>query len=262
MKKLAVAVLFFLVCSCSENNNAESPNKGITFRRASNDLRLGGLKGKIKSLTENDYKIIDQSGVVQKKLMDKTISIYNESGNQLESVFYNEHETIDRTEKYKYDAIGQKKEMDKFNADGAFMGKSICHSDTIGNNYETVSYTANDSFQHKEMYKYDCRNNLIEVRFYYPNEKLYWRISNKYDDSCNCTEVTHYDVNDSVASHFELQFEGMRKIVGTKYYSYGKLEDETTKFEDFDEAENWLKETIFLKGKPVRRIERQIEYYR
>lgn len=198
-----------------------------------------------------------------KKLVDKTISIFNESGNQTEGIFYDEHDTLVRTEKYKNNATGQKKEMDKFNASNAFQGKSIYYANNVGNDTEAMNYTANNSFYHKEIYTYDCYSNRIEARFYYPNEKSNYRIINKYDDSCNCIEVTYYDVNDSIASHFELQFEGMCKIVGTKYYSsYGTLVDEKTKFEDFDDVKNWLKETIFIKGEPARCIERQIEYYR
>ncbi len=255
MKTYLLLFLFVALFSCSDKNSTKSVLKIV------NDLTIQGLKGHIKSVAEYDYKLDERSGILDKSLVSKTIHLFSDNGNEQETILYNGDGRINTDEKFSYNQLGQKKEMRKVNASDSLLERTIYYYNAINRDTENISYNSSDALEGKESYKYDEKGNRIEEAHNFPEPKRNYKIVSVFDGSNNAVEERFYDSYDTLVSLFKQQYDATGNLTGTKYYDHGTLVDERTKFENYDKEKNWLKETIFLKDKPVNTVERTIEYY-
>jgi hypothetical protein len=90
-----------------------------------NDLLDLGLKGKVKTLTETEFKVVNKFGEIQKgEIIDKDIYTFNEIGNKIEKTHYGSDGSLIENDIYKYDDKGNKTEENQYNSAGSLTSKS------------------------------------------------------------------------------------------------------------------------------------------
>ena len=119
MKKIfSLFLVGFLLVSCSESREKEVDLEEMI------DSEQKVLLGKIKSLTQNEFKASIKFGEVQKgDLKSKFINKYDESGNEIENASYNREGSLCYKSALKYDGNGCFSEISKYNSEGSLSYK-------------------------------------------------------------------------------------------------------------------------------------------
>ena len=131
------------------------------------------LKGKVKSVTETQYRSVEKFGELQK-------------GNLYEKYTF------------KYDYKGNKTEFADYNSDGSLKSKHIYKYDASGNVTEYAKHKSNFSLIHKYTSKYDDNGNEIEKAVYKSDGSLKWKETYKYDTMGNWTKMIRFEVKNEV----------------------------------------------------------------
>lgn len=230
MKSLRTSILFiaaFFLYSCSQS-------------KVKNDLTRENLKGKVMTLTETAYSIIEKSGEVQKgNFVSKFNYKYDNKGDKIEEKLYNPDGSLTQKSTYEYDESGNQIVESRYNSTGSLTQKFTYEYDNNGNLSLGNGYNSNGRLWGKFRYAYDDRSNLIEESMYNQDNKLSWKFTYKHDDKGNQIEMNYYNY-----------------IQDTSF-----LEKTIYKYGDYDITGNWLKKTTFENDKPKGITERKIEYY-
>ena len=223
MKKVLTIVLAMLCLASCEKSTQK------------NDLAELKLNGKVKSIREIPYKAVEKFGEVVKGDalgFEQILQItFNEKGNKIESNSFNSDGSLSFKSTYKYDDKGNKIELNYFNSDGSLFLKSTSKYDDKGNKIELNGFNPDGRLSSKSTYKYDDKDNLIEV-----NSDSDSKFTYKYDDKGNKIEQNWFTTDGSLFSKW------------TYKYTY-------------DQQDNWTQKIIYDEEKPIRIVERTIEYY-
>ncbi|MFJ1435169.1 hypothetical protein ACILFN_07460, partial [Capnocytophaga canimorsus] len=148
---------------------------GCNLNKENNDWKRDNLKGKVKSVRETPYYVVEKFGEIQKGRIKSFITsyIYNEQGNLIEDNRYNSDGSLSRKTACKYDTNGNRIEENWYNSDGSLSWKTAFKYDTNGNLIEANSYNSDGSLSGKTACKYDTNGNLIEANGYNSDGSLY-----------------------------------------------------------------------------------------
>jgi|ERR1035437_912855 YD repeat-containing protein len=283
VSNLLIVALFFYSCSQVKNNQIK------------NDLTKDKIKGQVLSITETEYEAIDRFGKIEKgRLISKSITKYDNYGNELENNIYNEKSELTNKTIYKYNESDKKieehdidyktvKESNqssfkffKYDNKGNLIQDSTVFSfpselgskfirttytfDNNGNEIEQIGYSGMDLYD-KRINKYDDNNNLIE-NAYYVGDSLQLKVFSKYDSNGNEIENNVYNSDGIRLLHktnFKYDDKGnIREQNG--YNEAGQLSEKVNFKYEFDKKNNWVKR-IASDGKTAMTIvEREIEY--
>ena len=189
------------------------------------------LKGKIKSVKETQYKVIEKFGETIKVKSRFFTWMFNEKGNIMEEK--------ENNFKYKYDEKGNLMEKDRYSSDGSFLDYKHTYTyDEKGNMIEENGYDnayaySKGILDYQSLHKYDEKGNLIEKNRYDSRGNLNYK--DKYDKKGSKIETSYYDSEDRLAYKSN--------------YTY-----------KYDPQGNWIIQTEYGNNKSVI-IEREIEYY-
>lgn len=132
---------------------------------------------------------------------------------------------------------------------GKLSSKVIYHYDIRNNKTEERRYKASGILETKTVYAYDSYNNKIAERRIDAQGKTIYSIRLKYDSRANVIMKVDSNV----------------MYIGDKQDPIKKEDSDihirTFKYDGYDRAGNWLKQTEVLNNKTIRLIKRQFEYY-
>lgn len=185
---LNTIVLFFLV--------------GCTSKEIiKNDLTKENLKGKVKSIRQTPYEVIEKFGEVTKGNVFDDFSVtinsfmeFNEEGNVIVKKYYLPNGNFDRI--YRKDNKGNKIEENRYNSNGELFEKQVYVYDERDILIEDNIYRSDGKLSFKTIYKSDHKNNIVEEDVYNSKGKLKSKTINRYDKNRNKIEMILSKEND------------------------------------------------------------------
>lgn len=283
-KKLLPIILSFLFFSCNTSTQKE------------NDLKKMELKGKVKFYKDNVYEAIEKFGKIQNESeisKPRKELFFNVKGNKIEEnsyylsgdlwykiiFIYNENENLIEENEYKSDGNLRHKHIYKYDEDGNLIEKNLEGTgDIIQNLYqydeqnnliEEVAIFKGGS-KVKKLYRYDEKGRLILKESYnygYPStEYLASETTYKYDKEGHLVEKKYYTTIRDYEEKEIYVYDGEKLIEYIKegeFISKGERDYYLRKtYTKYDKKGNWIEEIEFNKdNKPIKIIEREIEYY-
>ena len=259
--------------SCKQNNK----NKIEWF-----DLKLNG---KVKTLTETWFKVVNVSGkAIKSDTIHKTITFFNEKGLMTEfynyepihtllsrqTFIYNDKGKLIEYNLYKPDGILEEKRTykydDKGNRINCFFDSSLFFTskfDDNGNEIECIE--TNNNIKYKDIYKYDDKGNRIEEAEYVSGDSLSHIKTYKYDDKGNKIEEKRifYNSNEQWQNKFiTYKYNEKGDMIELNSSNLeGKLSFKLIFNYEYDKNNNFIRRTSYLNGTPNNIIEHEIEYY-
>jgi hypothetical protein len=256
MKTLSLLIPgVFLLCSFTGRNN--------------NTLNDENFKGKVKSVTEYVTATVKGKEVVLGKRVytydnngnevlirdydpqhDSTNLPetrwgykYNEDGNKVEEVLYNNDGSISWKTLFTYDKSGMLSEANRYHRDGALEERYVYINDANGNKTAEASFNFKGEPNCKSKFKYD-HGILVEKEV--DCSSIGWmgnvpvKVNYKFDNNNNVIEYLEYYHDD--------------KAVLSKKMTYT----------DFDQVGNWIKKTEISRRDKIDEVtvtKREISYY-
>src|SRR6185312_128006 len=256
MKSVITALICIVFFSCQQEKNKS---------HVTNDLKGRSLKGKVKSLTENSYNVIIDSGGARKdSLVRSNVFVFNLRGDEIEQWRSNKDGILGKRPKtifkYKYDDMGFPLEKDQYLTSDSVPFKIKYTYDAVHNLIENNMYhsdTMNSAY--KQVYKYDLNGNKIEefdgnIRSFYKYDEK----GNQIESFDSCYDSKLGQNTKGISKYNDAGFE-IETIVSF-------LKDNTTdkyeyKYSGYDKEGNWTSRTDFKNGKAISIEEQKIEYY-
>jgi hypothetical protein len=261
MKKINLLFTLVTTCFISFSFTGEKGNK------IKNDLSELNLKGKVKTLTEIEYKVSPNTGKIKEgDMLYKYIYSFNENGNLIETNSYDPDGNLDGKYTYSYDNIkGNKTEMTSYNPDGSSDERCAYKYDSKGNLIQEIWYYPDGSISKKYNYKYDDKGNEIAMNRYDFHDSLICKDSYKYNDKGEKIEWNHFNLSPptdgTLSKKVIFKYDEKENInVESIYLADGSFECFSYKY-DYKKKGNWKKETIYKNGLPQYITERNIKYY-
>ncbi|MEZ5007828.1 MAG: hypothetical protein R2753_06700 [Chitinophagales bacterium] len=261
------------------------------------NLNTLDLKGKIKSLEEREFKIIEKIEdtvrldlTVQRNILfnqkDDNIGIwviYLKSNNKnFTGSHYNEQGTKlkDSILFYKNDSLVVKGigiyESNKNTTKITIYDKSSNIIQCVENTYDenknkkkTYAYLSNGDFSFKSRFDYDKKGNIAKSYSYY-TKNFVGRISKyKYDSNNNRTEFKVLDANGNQIERTVYVYDEFENMIESHSFNAENVLTMKSKYEtEYDEKSNWTKMTKYEYLAPSFEVvngimveERAIEYY-
>jgi hypothetical protein len=273
-----------------KGKSANSSNKTVMM----NDWQEMNLKGKVRSLTEIQYRIVKISGQSQKKYKGKQTLEFNENGRLSQKIdfdddsrnsqvydrklyIYNGEERLieiggygaDSTLRmnclFKYDNNGKVIEEDISGPDKHLDARYTFLYDKNGKKIEMNRFNMKTGGNHdlKERYAYDLLGNLTEKKTEHASGNFGSRYKYTYDSTDRIVEKNGFDFY-SDGHNYEYK-------INYRYDSQGNLISETEKSKgisgttktliSLDRQNNWIERTTTDTDKTVFITERKIEYF-
>ncbi len=273
MKNILLIVVSIILLACATDNKNQLIKK--EYKLDDYGHVSAKLFGNIKSIRNNVFEAIEESGSIKKGNMEFSTSsvdaalyenfynIYNTKGNRVEVI---QSSSMDKwlTTKYMHDDEGNEISSATHTQDGRLTNTATFNYDEKGNlikvNYQDGSYVN---------FKYDSKGNRIEKfsLFANPLGNSSDKITYKIDSNGNAVEHLSdlYDKNGNV-----IQSGGESRLNPKKTYQYdGKgnllkinVDDDVCEFKyEFDINENWIKRVEYKNELPKYIVLRDIEYY-
>jgi hypothetical protein len=195
-----------------------------------NDLTRQKLHGKIKSLTENEYNAGGDS------LKLKSVTIYNDSGNQISFFTYAPDGAVLSRTTFQYNDSGKIVEEKRLKSDGTLNVRTTYLYDVKGNKIEEDNYDASGIMFLKILNKFDGKGNRIVKDSYNEFGSLFLKCNTKFDELGNEITAKEFD------SHHGLKF------------------STTYEYENVDKHGNWLKRSTLKNDEPAAVTDREIIY--
>ena len=202
----------------------------LSFAQLKNDLERQNLKGEIKSVTEKEYNATGDS------LMWKSISNYNDTGNQVDFYTYSPDNTLLSKSIFNYNDSGRLVDIKRYKADGTLNVRTTCRYDMKGNMVEENNYDNQNILFMTAKSRYDMKGNRVVKDCMNEYGILYLKTNYQNDKHGREIEAKEYD------SHHGLKF--------TTSYDY----------ESMDKNGNWRKRTTYKNDDPHTITIREFEY--
>jgi hypothetical protein len=207
-------------------------------------FKVNKLKGKVKSITEMKYPVIENFGKLVKK-NEKAIETHfiklNNNGNILIEIGYDKDSLILYSYSNDYNERHQRTEHKQFDKDGNVEwvtkytyndnGKLIVDSsfyngvnfsymhnyeyDEDGNLTEKNEYNSNGNFSSKYIYVYNLKKQLIEEKGYNSQREQNIHITYKYDEFENLFKKEYFK-NNKVTATYEYEYDKNRNLIEEK----------------------------------------------
>lgn len=193
------------------------------------DLQRQRIKGSIKTVTEYERD------AKTNELVTKSVSKYNNAGNQLDYCTYAADNSLLSKSVYSYDDSGRLTDVKRYRSDGTLNVRTIHRCDARGNVIVDSNYDGSGTLFMVGRSAYNG-NGTRRVYDRFSKEGLLFLKSNfKYDSDGNEVEEKQYD------SHH-----------GLKYAT-------TYEYEQFDAHGNWTKRIMFKNDEPAVVVDREFE---
>ncbi|MFH2095238.1 MAG: hypothetical protein ABIJ16_06020 [Bacteroidota bacterium] len=218
MKSSVLFILAFLFAVVPDQNDPDKRN----------DLKKMELRGKVKSLKEISYEVMEKSDVIVKgKRIYPSVEYdsyycFNQAGYVVESKIYNITDNTIYTNQYKYNADNQRMVRIKTGSD---EGKSA-----------------------KWTYSYNARGKLLSQNYYSPQDKLICKETYTYDDQEVLLRMDKKFMNGLGHSYYTYITNSLGYVKEkSQYDNNNKLEYKY--LYSYDSKGNLLAESSFMEGK-------------
>jgi hypothetical protein len=252
------------------------------------DWKAEGLRGKVKSMREYSYRLpVSGVNAANVERFNDHLLLFNKNGCVVETVryadsavpkmksrsYYNENYKIDSAfgsegnlldiQITEYNKNGYKTKLTVYNK---YISTSIYIKDFTYDNsnnlIEEVEYTPKGALVSKYAYNYDSAGRKIQSREYNSAGRLDGYEIYKYDKNGNNTLTHYYSPDGVLRTEFVYRYDSIGNIIENKFHN---LEHDTTiqsicKYE-YDNNNNWIKQTFYDNGKPVLTKKRELVYY-
>lgn len=249
-----------------------------------NDWEFAGLKNKVKSGGQTEYKTNENGELVEQG--HKFKANFNKKGfiTDMEYKTPNgEFKTI-----IKFDKNGYRVQSETFSKkDGKIVSKSVRTNNAQGKvtsdqNYdeqgnptmkETFAYNkkglntekqmcyATQCF-HKEVHSYDKKGNIITSTYYNSENKITQIVYNTYDKKGNKIHAEEKDADGNLLYKYDFAYDKNQNQTQMKIFnSEGELEEQRDYTYEYDKKKNWTKKTEFINGKLSGITEQFVEYF-
>jgi hypothetical protein len=208
-----------------------------------NDLKELGLKGKVRSFTEETFKAADKFGEIvkgNKEGISRSVTFYA-NGMIAEDMYISPDGKISSIKRNMYDNKGNKIE-NVYNSDGKINNTKKIIYDDNGNITEESIYNSSGILESKYSYKYGAKGDMTEQNIYNSEGNKSGTELYSYDDNGNKTEENIYNsTGDLTDSHkFVSDKDENGNLVIKDIF---KTEDgEYTEWQKFDAAGNKIEE--------------------
>ncbi len=240
--------------------------------KGSKDLIQENLKGKIKTITESNFKVISKFGEFKKgDALDTKVSKYNEKGNKIEEEYndyvfnnqnrhvleynannyiitstnYNPDNTIATKMIIKYDDRNRIEEMSSYTRDGVLLTKSkLSYDKETFKNYDIREYSANGTLSTKYSGKLDKNNNQIEWCTYEQTGSINIKEIFDYDSASRLLEKRVYQQGQIYLGKTTFEYDTKGKsTVQSEYDSSGVIMQKySSKYDDNKQLIEWVSE--------------------
>jgi YD repeat-containing protein len=188
MKKLLPACLpLLLLCVCAASAQRKP------------DREAAGLKGAVKSvrLESATRNTTAEGKTVESARILRSISVYDEQGNRLESTSFRHDGSVMSKNSYHRDAQGNSVQT-AYDGDGKFLRKTVQLVDPQGKFTGFIFLGANDELQQRSVETRGANGRLSEQAVYDANGKLLYRNVFSYDGEGKQTEHAVYNASGNV----------------------------------------------------------------
>ncbi len=145
-----------------------------------NDLTKMELKGKVKSLREITYEVIDKFGEIEKTKKVKDVEyIFDLKGNKIKELFYNQTGFADFIVKYDYDVKTYKIKSKTIMINNFLSSKTIYGYDKTNKLIHEKEYDSNGDINSKTLYSYSNDKLSEIVKYNYNKEDKKFEIWDK-----------------------------------------------------------------------------------
>jgi len=265
-------------------------NCNLSESKKPNDLELENLKGKVRTITFEQYRIEeiiktdskDSLTYMHKYLDKKHVVNYNIKGFKTDRIDYKWNGKIDDYINYKYLPDGKLIEGPEgeyfYDKSGNLYltvytqkgsGKKRC-TKYIYNSKELLAeklvYNYDSQLVRYYSYEYDSRNKLAVSYYKYFGDAYTYRTNEKseyfYDSAFNLVKIKTTGLNTSYTDVQEMKRNERNDIVFLKLSNLSSNEETVNTFEyEYDSQNNWIKKRIYLDQKLEAVYERSIDYY-
>jgi len=222
------AILLFFVLSC---------DVGERTAVRKNSLVTEGLRGRVKSMAESSYMIMNSPGESEKgELVSEIHRLYDPEGNIMEERSFNSDRSIGSLSEYKYDEKGKLLERIETDSEGEIIRKLVYENDEENNITVETTYNNLGELEYRVTFRYDERGNLIDRDGFRPARPQYnvylsygngttgrtpsggivssWesRILYWYDDKGNMTEERHCKPDGSPETRYISRYDNDGKL--------------------------------------------------
>ncbi len=251
------------------------------------DLEKNHLKGKVKTLTESTYEVVNYGAAGQQATMKgKVATNYNEKGyittigksgkdgivHPFSINVYDKNDVLTGTDFLKDDSIHTERTLFAYNDKGLTITEKEYDAEnklsrTISYEYDKAGRLTSEKIlavspkEKKEFrHKYDDKQNTVEYAGYL-NGKPGFHITFKCDGNGNSIEETFYAANGSLDYTQQNKYNANNLLAEKINTSAGGTVVKTTIVYDFDNTGNWTKKSTRKDGQLTDIVTRIIEYY-
>lgn len=264
MKKIILIILYFLLFSCT------SKKVKIDLDRNNIDLNRKCINGKVKTIFTQYYsaEALHFPGrddiPIERLEYSKVLSKYNEKGLLIENDQISYDGSIEQTDNFIYDDVGNVTEIIGLGADGKLLFKDSYSYDYTKKNIEVSRFNSYGKLLFKDYYKYDEKGNKTEEYRDDIDGKHISKYSYEYDAKGNDIEMSYYNSRGSIYKTLYKYDEKGNVIEEIEYNSLGKVVNDFSYYYkyEFDYLGNWIKLYRFSYVKELNAIIKcKITYY-
>lgn len=174
---------------------------------------------------------------------------YDEAGNQIKLIYYEEDGSISSWAEREYDAFGNWTKNTIYEGDGSISLLAVYEYDAAGKKTKSSSYAADvrGSFCLRmwEEYEYDTDGNMIRYTDYYGDGSFYGRHEFEYDVFGNLLTETSYNKDGNISQKSVKAYDSYGNLIMKSWYSYhadGSVSDWYEYEMEYDESGNEIRE--------------------
>lgn len=256
MKNLNFYIIIFLSLLCFSCFSDEE---------VMNDLKKNNLKGKVKSMEEAVYDVVEKDGEIEKSNLNwKHLIVYNREGNKMMKKTYKLDGSVEDVYMYKYDRKGRLIEELGTDAAGEYSTKMVYEYDDKGRMIEDNLWTP--EYAHPistSTYEYDEKGMLTESIIWYTSKKnrVMWKYVYEYNDKGQESVSKTYKEDGSLERKNIFEYNNKGDMISMVVESDRFDPSRHTYNYEYDEKGNWIRRIQTDQGEPYQIIERTIEYY-
>ena len=229
-----------------------------------NDLQKEKWNGKIKSITTSTF-FYDSTKAEPHlgKLINKTIRLFNESGNETSCTLVNEEDEVESIKKYGYNKNNLKSELKETDEEGNLLSTANFSYNKNQLISEIISVDNNTNETNRLVNNYDKNNNISFSISYNGKNEMEYKIENSYDDSKQLIEERIFLGNGQLDYKSTYLYDEKGRVTINRGYASdrSKLWEIKNEYTSFDKEGNWIAKHIFKDGKLINVVQVQIEYF-
>lgn len=244
--------------------------------RICTDAERDGLRGPVREIVEETYRLVDKFGTVTQELEKRIVSQYNREGALIERISYDGNGNITSHSVYAINADGRSTKIVTYNGSGAVESRSTITYESGGAAERVVQrlYNADGSLDYVYIYNYNTDGHMVEAVHYNADGSFDMRVINSYDTRGKLLETDMYDAQGKLTVRMTWTYSEQGAMIESSSVLYLNgiewLSDRTGySGYGFDAYGNWIKrvesEWVEKFGKeywePRKVIYRTINYY-